>query len=98
MLQIITDKLPSTLSTTLWCVLSNAKQSGNTYVLYKDKGGSVVNSTFCLDAKHEFNSWLGLTTMLVECILIETASQDVQTMYKDVMKLNEIINNKDKDK
>lgn len=90
-LQIIADKLPSTLSTTLWVVLTNCKQSGEAYLRYKGEFGCTLRA-YALDSRQEFNRGMGLTTLLTECIIITTASESLQKLHEDVMQLNEQIN------
>lgn len=94
-LQIISDKLPATLSTTLWVVLTNCKQAGDAYIRYKGEIGCTMKA-YALDSKHTYNANLSLLSVLTDCIIISTATQDVQTMYKDVMQLNLLINEDDK--
>ena len=90
-LQIRTEKLSSSLASVLWCLLSNARQDAVAYLLYKDEIGS-VESTYAIDSKFSFNKEFGLISCLMETIVLESTSESVQQMYKEVVAMNSQIN------
>ena len=86
-LQIIPERLTPCLSSMLFTLLSDAKYEGNMW----------LKSKYCLpndiaSHKYKYNKALGLVICLEDVIILETATNIIQSLYKEVLGMNELIN------
>lgn len=90
-LQVYPDKIAPALSSTLFCLLSDARQDAVAHIRYKDEIG-LMETTYSADSKHSFCKGLGLIACIMDAVVLSSTSELIQSLYKEVLEMNILIN------